>query len=60
MTADGLTAAEAAQQVPCCDYRDHSGDIPACACPEHPHSALHPFGGWPQPTADDLAPEASR
>lgn len=31
---------------PCCDYRDHGGENPACDCPMHAQSALHPFGGF--------------
>ena len=39
----------------CCDYRDHAV---VCACPEHEHSEMHPFGGgeerWGKPpTGDD-------
>lgn len=37
--------------VPCCDYRDH--EYGYCACPEHEHSEMHPFGGgeerWGKP-----------
>lgn len=31
--------------LPCCDYRDHSGEHPVCACPEKRHagSPIHPF-----------------
>lgn len=34
-----------APREPCCDYRDHSGDHPACACPEPEHAGdpIHPF-----------------
>lgn len=45
-------AGETDDDLPCCDYRGHNGQ--GCACPEHPHSAEHPFGDHPQPTAHDL------
>lgn len=32
----------AAQDEPCCTHRDHGRG--GCACPEHPQSAMHPFG----------------
>lgn len=39
----GMDEHEPEPEVPCCDYRDHSGSQ-GCACPEHPWSAQHPFG----------------
>ena len=30
--------------IPCCDFRDHGGNHPLCACPDHYASQLHPFG----------------
>lgn len=59
MAGETQPISEAIHDVPCCDYRDHSGDLPACACPEHPRGALHPFGGWPEPTAVDVAGKTS-
>jgi hypothetical protein len=44
---------------PCCDYRDHGGNHPACACPDHHISKLHPFGYREHRiiTARDITPD---
>ena len=35
--------------IPCCDFRDHAGNHPVCACPDHPASTLHPYGHAKEP-----------
>lgn len=44
MTDPKVAIEDEEPEAPCCTYVDHGGDRPACACPEHPQSALHPYG----------------